>query len=441
MLRSSVGGSVALAVLASACLALWTGCSKDLMSADVSPPVGSRITHPEDGAALNSRITDIRGRAEVGATIEIGVNGDFDDRYRATAWPDGRGDGMGRFTVEGVDLGSEGGKEIEAAVTDIFGNRSAETVTISVTLDTTAPDVSFVNLRDATWDDEEGRWTTALPRVTLVAASDATASGARVRYGINEFRPDSLGTDGDAVRYRIPMVAPPLSPADPESLVRYRVEAFDEAGNVSGEPLSVYWAAAGKETVLTWDDGEPNFMQDYVTGENGWKLAVAFQAPPWANYVTGAEFFIMNDNQTNPEDPQAPSTEPFRIFVWPPAQDGLPGPPANAGYVPCAAYGCYPEDQIVGWSLPNAVDITNHQHFPNRTFFIGMEWLARSNPRIGLDRDPPDDSASLLWDWESWRRLPLDAIVHARVSDLQATEAGARTALLAPIGAEAIEPD
>jgi hypothetical protein len=441
MLRPSVGGAVAVVVLASACVALWTGCSKDLMSADVSPPAGSTITDPEDGAALNSRISDVRGRAEVGATIEIGVNGDFGAGYTATAWPDGRGDGIGRFTVEGVDLGEEGEKEIEAVVTDLFGNRSAEPVSISVTLDLTAPSVAFVNLRDATWDDDEGRWTTGLPRVTLVCNTDATASGARVRYGQNEFRPDSLGADGEAMSYRIPMTAPPLSAADPESLVHYHIEAFDEAGNTSSEPLNVYWAAAGKETLLSWDDGVPGMIQDYVTGQDGWHLAVLFEAPPWANYITGAEFYIMNDNETNPNDPEAPSTWPFRIRVWRPTPGGLPGAFANEGYIPCGEYGCYPEAQIVGWDLPNAIDITNHEHFPDKTFFLGMEWMHRSNPRIALDRDPPIDSRSFQWDWESWKILPLDAIVHARVSDVQSMGPEARTAVLRPaaVGAFKLE--
>jgi len=440
MLKAKTGTSAAvLAVAAVACLALWAGCSKDLMSADTSLPAGSRITHPEDGAALKSRLTDVRGRAEVGATIEIGINGDFGGGHSATAWPDGRGQGIGRFTVEGVDLGSEGPKEIEAVVTDLFGNRSAEPVTISVTLDTTAPAVALADLRGAQWDDTEERWTTGVPTIELICTSDATASGARVRYGINEFRPDSLGSDGDAVRYRIPMRAPPLSPADPESLVRYHIEAFDEAGNVGAEPLTVLWAAAGRETVLSWDDGEPNFIQDYTTGQNGMQLAVCFQAPAWANYITGAEFYIMNDNETNPNDPEGPSTQPFRIFVWRPTQDERPGVPANDGYLPCSHYACYPEDQIVWWNLPNAIDITNDQQFPDKTFFLGMEWLFRSNPRIGLDRDEPIDSKSFQWNWERWEILPLDAIVHARVSDLQSTGAGARTAVLRPVAVGAIE--
>jgi hypothetical protein len=435
----AVKSAAVLWVAVVVCLSLWTGCGKNLMSGDTSPPVGSRITHPEDGAALKSPVTDIRGRAEVGSTIEIGINGDFGGHYTATAWPDGRGEGTGRFTVEGVDLMDEGPKEIEAIVTDVFGNRSPEAVTISVTLDTTAPSLAFVGLRDAQWDAEMNRWTTGVPRITLVCESDTTAAGARVRHGINEFRPDSTGMDGDEVRYRIPMMAPPLTPTRPESLVNYRIEAFDEAGNVGGEALTVYWAAAGKETVLSLDDGHPDFIQDYVTGQNGYELAVCFQAPPWANYITGAEFYIMNDNQTNPGDPQAPSTEPFRIFVWRPTQDERPGVKENDGYTPCGTYGCYPEDQIVWWNLANAIDITNHEHFPNKTFFLGMEWLARSNPRIGLDRSEPIDSASFLWDWERWERLPLDAIVHARVSDLQTANGAARTAVLTPISVRVVE--
>jgi hypothetical protein len=228
------------------------------------------------------------------------------------------------------------------------------------------------------------------------------------------------------------MTAPPLTPSHRESLVIYRIEAFDDAGNVGAEPLTVLWAASGKETLLSWDDGVPGMIQDYVTGQAGYQLAVFFQAPPWANYITGAEFYIMNDNQTNPNDPQAASTEPFRIFVWSPGQDGLPGAKANDGFMPCSAYGCYPEAQIVGWDLPDAIDITNHEHFPDRTFYLGMEWLSRSNPRLGVDHTPPIDLRSYLWDWENWQLLPTDVIVHARVSDLQTSDGAARTAVLSP---------
>jgi len=430
-----------LIVVAVPCLLLWVGCSKDLMSADESGPLGSRITHPQDGAALSSKITDIRGRAEVGATIEIGINGDFSGGYSAVAWPDGAGQGTGRFTVESVDLGDEGPKEIEAVITDLFGNGTDDPVTISVILDTTAPSVAFVNLRGAQWDDVEARWTTGVPRVELVCTADTTASGARVRYGINDFRPDSLGAEGDRTRYRIPMTAPPLSPTHPESLVHYQIEAFDDAGNVGAEPLTIYWAAAGKETVLTWDDGHPNFIQNNTTGQNGMQLAVYFQAPAWANYITGAEFYIMNDNQTNPNDPEAASTRPFRIFVWRPTQDERPGIKANDGYTPCGDLGCYPEAQLVGWDFPNAIDITNHQQFPNKTFFLGMEWLHRNNPYIGLDPDEPIDSRSFRWNWTTWEMMTLDAIVHARVSDLQIRDGEARTAVLKPIAIEVIEQD
>lgn len=430
-----------LIVVAVPCLLLWVGCGKDLMSADETAPEGTQITHPEDGTALSSRITDIRGRAEVGARIDIGINGDYSGGYTAQAWPDGSGQGTGRFTVESVDLGEEGPKEISAIVTDLFGNQTSDPVTISVVLDTTAPAVAFVSLRNAQWDDETGRWTTGVPRIELICTSDTTASGARVRYGINDFRPDSTGQVGDLVQYRIPMTAPPLSPTDPDSLIRYQIQAFDEAGNIGFEPLTVFWAAAGKDTLLSFDDGAPNFIQDNTTGQNGMQLAVYFQAPPWANYVIGAEFYIMNDNQTNPEDPQAPSTQPFRIFVWRPTQDERPGIRANDGYTPCGSFGCYPEAQIVGWDFPNAIDITNHQYFPNKTFFLGMEWLHRNNPYIGLDRDEPTDSRSFRWNWTEWEMLTMDAIVHAKVSDLQSSRAGARTAVLEPIAVEVIRQE
>ncbi len=58
------------AVLAVFGLVFWVGCSKDLMEPDIDPPSGSAITNPVDGSSLNRETINVRGRAEVGATID-----------------------------------------------------------------------------------------------------------------------------------------------------------------------------------------------------------------------------------------------------------------------------------------------------------------------------------------------------------------------------------
>lgn len=426
---------VLLALLAS--VALWSGCAKDLMEADTDPPTGSQITNPVDGSALNSPVIDVRGRAEVGATVEILVNGDPKGSDVANPPAPSEG-GLGRFTVVDVDLGEEGSKEIRGIVIDLYGNRATSDLEIGVTLDMQAPPVVFETLMDAQWDTVEGEpmWQTGVPAVTLIGRTDTTAASARVRYGINEFTPESTfvfpGEPGepDSVRFWVKMTSPPLTPTNPDSLVTYYLEALDEAGNTSSEALQLNWAAAGKETALSWDDSDYGSIGNRVTGQAGMAIAVQFQAPPWANYVTGMEIFYMNDFVTNPNDPQAPTTAPFLAYVWEPTGDLRPGQHANEGYTPFDWYQA-PEDTLIGFYFNNAVDITNNADFPDKQFCVGLEFQFRNNPIIGFDVNEPIDSRSFRWNWQEWERANADYIIHAIVSDLQAHSEG-REEVLAP---------
>jgi hypothetical protein len=172
-------------------------------------------------------------------------------------------------------------------------------------------------------------------------------------------------------------------------------------------------ARAFRETVLAWDDGDPDFIQNCTTGQAGMQLAVWFQAPPWATHIVAVQYYIMNDNQDNPQDPGAPSTLPFMVRIWKPG-DGVPGASAYT-YVPFSEMGEYPEDEIIEVELPEPVDITDPSDFPDRTFYAGLEWLYRNNPYIGLDFTEPVEQLSLRWNWTTWERLLGDAIVRAVV--------------------------
>lgn len=427
---------VLLALLAG--VMLWGGCAKDLMEADTTPPTGSQITNPVDGSALNSPVINVRGRAEVGATVKILVNGE--DKGSDVAHPPAPNEGgLGRFTVDDVELGAEGAKEIRGIVTDLYGNRADSDIEINIYLDMHAPPVAFEDLLDAQWElvDETWMWVTGVPSVTLVGRTDTTAALARVRYGINEFSPAEAETfanapgEPDSIRFWVPMTAPLLTPANPDSLVTYYVEALDDAGNASSIPIQLNWAAAGKETVLSWDDSDYGQNGNRVTGQPGMALAVGFQAPPWANYVVGMELFFMNDFNDNPTDPQAPTTAPFLAYVWEPGGDMRPAATANDGYTPFPWY-VAPEDELVPFFFSNSVDITNNSNFPDKQFFVGIEFQFRNNPIVGLDVDGVIDERSFRWNWSEWEpATTADYIIHAVVSDLQHTE-GSRTAVLAP---------
>ncbi len=422
-----------LVFLAIAALVSFSGgCSRESGPGDVAPPTGSEITNPPDGASLNSPTINVRGRAEVGATVEIFV----DDGYRGSAVSSPAapaGSGLGRFTVEEIELGQEGRKEITGIVTDLYGNVAEEALRVEVLLDMTPPPVAFETVLDAE-EESPGMWATGLPSVTVVGRTDTTSSGARVRHGINEYLPSATETfpggpgEPDSVRFWVPVAAPHLTGANPDSLVSYFVEALDEAGNVASHPLSVLWTVDGRDTVLLWDDG--THALEAVTGQLGMRLAVAFQAPPWANYVVGIHYFIRNDNVDNPNDPTAPSTLPFIALVWEPNDQGLPGAPANSGL---NSGNLYPEDAWLPLALPNPVNITAASEFPEKRFFVGLEWLHRNNPHVGVDTTFPTHAMGFRYDWALWERIEWgDVMIRAIVSDLPSLGEAARRAVVAP---------
>ncbi len=432
---------IVLTALALLCLGLGTGCDGvERMGLDDTPPTGTSVSNPVDGSALNSAVINVRGRAEVGAEVKVYVNDVYaGTTVAATAVPyDG---GLGRYTVERVDLGVEGVKTLRVVATDLYGNVADDPVLVSIELDTTPPPIAFETINppaDIIYNPDEDRWETGVPRVRLVGRTDTLAAGARVRYGINAFSPDSTYAFPagaglpDSLRFWVPMTSPTLTSANPDSEITYAVEAFDYAGNVSGVPVDIYWNAEGKDTVLTHIViDEPLSFQDYIVGQSGMMVAVGYQAPVWANYVIGIRYFIGNDGLTDPINPQTPTTKPFTAWVWRPTIDATPRPGvlANDGMNSGAQY---PEMDWLVLMLPNAVDISSNAHFPNKYFFVGLEWENRNNPPIGVDATVGEvDFTSWRLPWyPPWELLDTsDVMIEAIVSDIPAI-AEARTATI-----------
>jgi len=426
------------------------GCSKDLMSPDEQAPTGSSITNPVHLSSLNERVINVRGRAEVGATVDIFVNDVMMGSDQALVAIDA-GDmdtSLGLFTVADIDLGDEGTKVIRARITDLYGNVSlaADTPTITVRLDQTAPPVAFEDISgtiDPEWIDDPGYWgpgyyKTGLPRVTIAGTTDTTAAGARLRYGINEFEPSEYVEEpGTGVlSYDIVASSPSLSAGNTDTILIYSLEAYDDAGNVSTVPVVVRWEVQGQEEELLHDDGVYNSYDHTVTGFPDQRMAVRFQAPTWANYVVAIKYYIANDQISHPVDPQLPTTEEFTAFVWRvTAGDSLPGAAGNAGYL---QLGGYPEDEWVEVRLPNAVEITNNSHYPDKKFYAGLQWDVRLNPYIYEDHSDPIDYKSFRYNWSTWElRTQADTMIRAIVSDVPGGALlGGRERSIAP---EAIE--
>jgi len=439
------------AVLAALGLVFWAGCSKDLVPPDNDPPNGSAITNPVDGSSLNSGTINVRGRAEVGATIKIYIN---DDDYQgdpagtAISSPAVPNDGLGgRFTVEGIDLGDEGVKSIRARITDLYGNEVErdDAPTITIALDQTPPPIAFESIEGAEWIDDpgfwgDGYWESGLPEVIVSGTTDTSALGARLRFGLDEHITNEFVADPGTgiVSFTIDVPSPPLSGGHADTLINYSLEAFDAARNVGAEPLFVHWEIEGREEVLSHDDGVYNSFDDMVTGRPGQKIAVRFQAPTWANYVTKIIYYIGNDQVPNPTDPEAPSTEPFTAYVWRvTVPDSLPGPPGNDGYVPFPDYGFYPEDEWVSITFPNAVNIRDNAYYPDKKFYVGLEWEYRNNPYIYEDHSEPIAFKSFIWNWSSWElRISADTMIRAVVSDVPSLDDKGREVVLIPTRVE-----
>jgi len=182
-----------------------------------------------------------------------------------------------------------------------------------------------------------------------------------------------------------------------------RVLSGTDAGSTLGSRV---------EEVLAHDDGT---AEEPVTQRPGQKLAVRFQAPVWATHVTAVVFYIMDDGASHPSIPGAPTTAPFTVWVWRPTPDMLPGVPANDGYYPFPDWYMYPEEAWVRVDLPTPVDITDNDLFPDKKFFVGIEWEYRLNPYVGLDTDSPNAGASLIWNWSVWEMLEGNAMIRAVV--------------------------
>ncbi len=176
--------------------------------------------------------------------------------------------------------------------------------------------------------------------------------------------------------------------------------------------------ASRTEAVLSWDNGPP--PEHLVAGFAGGKLAVRFQAPEWAEWVTEIRFYIGNDQVDNATNPELPTTEPFLAYVWKPTSEtpALPDQPANEGV---NSGELYPEDAWLHIVLPEPVNISDPGEFPDRVFFVGLEWLHRLNPFVGVDIGQPHDYMSYSFVLFEWELRVDDAMVRAVVCDTLAT--------------------
>jgi hypothetical protein len=74
-----------------------------------------------------------------------------------------------------------------------------------------------------------------------------------------------------------------------------------------------------------------------------------------------------------------------------------------------------------------------NSQYPDKKFFVGLEWYYRYSPHIYEDHSEPLELRSFFWTWDAWElRLEADTMIRAVVSDVPSLEGKGREAVLMP---------
>ncbi len=244
---------------------------------DTTAPAAPVITSPADGMATNSAAQTVSGTAEAGATVTVTLGTHI---LEATADDEGNWMTAGEITL------SEGMNTLTATARDTAGNTSAD-VSITVTLDTTAPDAPVIgspangtttnsaaqtlngtaeagamvtlsigtNSLEVAADNDTGNWTAG---ITLSEGSNTLTATARDLAG-NISEATSITVTLDTTAPAAPIIS---SPADGTATNRaaQRVSGTAEAG--ATVTVTINTDTDTQEVVTA--DNEGNWM---TTGE------------------------------------------------------------------------------------------------------------------------------------------------------------------------------
>ena len=153
---------------------------------------------------------------------------------------------------------------------------------------------------------------------------------------------------------------------------------------------------ARRESLLGWDDWESYVLEPFV-GLEGERICVFYQAPPWARSVAGFLVFIGNDG-VDAVPPDLWTTESFHAYVWGVAAgEPCPSEPACHG---ADSGSDYPEDEMLEVRFPEPVSIEDAAVFPDKQFFVGLEWLRDGSPV--LLAGAPALPVLKTWEYASW---------------------------------------
>jgi hypothetical protein len=169
-------------------------------------------------------------------------------------------------------------------------------------------------------------------------------------------------------------------------------------------------AADARRETLSYDDGEYAVIDSSVAGETGTALAVLFQAPSWATALVEVQYLFVDTGSAEGELDRLPA---FQVTAWSPDDSLLPEDPPVAA---ASSGESYQPGEWAPFAFPEAVSLTDSEVFPDRKFFVGLEWLADLSPAVGVDTGPA--TIGVFHDGASWSQLPGGTgMVRAVVSD------------------------
>ena len=169
---------------------------------------------------------------------------------------------------------------------------------------------------------------------------------------------------------------------------------------------------ARTEEVLLWDDGS---AEDYIS-YSSYGMAVWFQAPGWARYVTRVRIYIGDDGEPS-ESPSFEMSVRRAVGAWP----HQPGDEAWQIF----SGDDYQESTWLEFAVEPPVNIESDVDFPEGVFFIMVNWLEIGAPAVGWDTDAPHHDTTMIWFEGTWVSLNgVDGMIRAVVSDTDTSVEG-----------------
>ena len=167
--------------------------------------------------------------------------------------------------------------------------------------------------------------------------------------------------------------------------------------------------AVAYEAVLSCDDGDSDWQ--YAQGWEGCRLVAKYEAPDWANWLVGVQYYVSSFNE-------------FYLIVLGPSE-WSPAPADSIQYVQLVPDmgDAQTRFEWLEVRLEEPVQIGDSGIFPGGVFFAGAEWIHYLQPHFALDMVAPVHGCTWsMTPGNPWQNYTSgDVMIRAIVSDTAGT--------------------